>query len=192
MSFDLNSQKKLIFSVSVKRCSWADSSKLLDLSYHDKEWGVPVTDDNSLFEQLSLEGAQAGLSWSTVLKKRECYRVVFHQFSVVKVRLLLPSDIDVFMQNAGLIRHRGKLESVVSNAHVFAEVQREHGSFYNYVLDVLCGLSLENSAAELSQRLKSLGFSFVGTTVVESFLLAAGFWNGHDQDCFRRSEIEAL
>ena len=82
--------------MSVKRCSWVDCSKLLDMGYHDKEWGVPVTRDNSLFEQLTLEGAQAGLSWSTVLKKRECYRVVFHQFSIVKVSLLLPSDIDVF------------------------------------------------------------------------------------------------
>jgi DNA-3-methyladenine glycosylase I len=177
--------------VSVKRCSWADPSKLLDLSYHDKEWGVPVTNDNSLFEQLSLEGAQAGLSWSTVLKKRECYRVVFHQFSVVKVSQLLSRDIDAFMQNAGLIRHRGKLESVVSNAHLFAEIQSDHGSFYNYVSDVLCGLSLEHSAAVLSQRLKSRGFSFVGPTIIESFLFAAGFWNGHDEDCFRRSEVEA-
>ena len=178
--------------MSLKRCSWVVPSRPLDLSYHDKEWGVPVTDDTSLFEQLSLEGAQAGLSWSTVLKKRECYRVVFHQFSIVKVRQLLSSDIDAFMQNAGLIRHRRKLESVVSNAHLFADIQSEHGSFYNYMSDVLCGLSSEGSAGVLSQRLKSRGFSFVGPTTIESFLFAAGFWNGHDEGCFRRSEIQAL
>jgi DNA-3-methyladenine glycosylase I len=178
--------------MTLKRCSWADLSKPLDLCYHDEEWGVPVTDDSVLFEQLSLEGAQAGLSWSTVLKKREGYRILFKQFSIDKVCELKPLDIDGFMKNPGIIRHRGKLESVVSNAHLLAEIQRTHGSIYAYVLEVVSGFSLDESAKLLSDRLKLLGFSFVGQTIVESFLLAAGFWNGHSEGCFRRSELEKL
>jgi|GEM_PF-1599842 DNA-3-methyladenine glycosylase I len=178
--------------MSLKRCPWADPSKPLDLDYHDEEWGVPVTNDSALFEQLTLEGAQAGLSWSAVLGKRECYRILFNQFSIGKVGRLTSRDVDVFMKNPGIIRHRGKLESVVCNARFFADIQSTHGSFYNYVLGVVNDLSLDDSATVLSERLKLLGFSFVGPTIVESFLLAAGFWNGHSGDCFRRSEIEAL
>jgi DNA-3-methyladenine glycosylase I len=147
---------------------------------------VPVTNDSALFEQLTLEGAQAGFSWSTVLRKRECYRILFKQFSIGKAGRLTSRDVDAF------IRHRGKLESVVSNARFFADIQRTHGSFYSYVLGVVNDLSLDDSVTVLSERLKLFGFSFVGPTIVESFLLAAGFWNGHSGDCFRRSEIEAL
>lgn len=183
-------------SRTVKRCRWVNPKDPLSVTYHDEEWGVPVYDDGKLFEMLVLEGAQAGLSWATVLKRREAYRAAFAGFDPVKVAQFTDEDIDRLMANEELIRHRLKLESVVQNARVLLEIQKKHGSFadflWSYVdfepiyhdVDVLELVPTQSDiSVRLATDLKKLGMSFVGPTIMYAFMQAVGMVNDHERDC---------
>jgi len=170
--------------------------------YHDEEWGVPSHDDRVLFEFLVLEGAQAGLSWSTILKKRESYRDAFLGFDPVRVAKLSARERSTLMKNAGIVRNRLKIESTITNARAFLEVQREFGSFDRYVWRFVGGRPIQNrrrtlgavpsSTPEsdvLSRDLKKRGFRFVGTTIMYAFMQAVGMVNDHEVRCFRHREL---
>ena len=178
------------------RCAWA--SDPWNQIYHDQEWGIPVFKDQVFFEFLTLEGAQAGLSWLTVLKKRENYRKAFAQFDVLKVSRFRSGKIATLMKNEGLIRNRLKIESTISNAQCFLEVQKEFGSFNNYIWQFVGGKplitirkkskKLPTSTPEsdaLSADLKKRGFRFVGTTICYAFMQACGLVIDHTSDCFK-------
>ena len=182
------------------RCGWATGAGPLDVQYHDTEWGVPQHDDVRLFEMLTLEGAQAGLSWSTVLAKREGYRKAFAGFDPRKVARFTPARIDKILLDPGIVRHRLKVESTVSNARAFLEVQQAFGSFDAYVWGFVDGRPVVNvwrSRTEvptstpvsdaLSKDLKQRGFRFVGTTIMYAFMQATGMVDDHAVDCFRRN-----
>lgn len=171
-------------------------------SYHDTEWGVPVHDDQKHFEFLTLEGAQAGLSWSTILKKREGYRAAFAQFDVTKVARFTPARVEKLMADPGIVRNRLKIESTITNARAVIEVQREFGSFDAYLWRFVDGAPLRNrrkTSSEvpastplsdaLSKDLKKRGFRFVGTTILYAFMQAVGMVNDHTVDCFRWREL---
>ena len=177
------------------RCGWVNDDPLY-IHYHDREWGVPVYDDQTLFEFLILEGAQAGLSWYTVLKKRENYRAALEGFDVDRIVDYPPEKIDELMQNEGLIRNRKKLESIIINAKAFKEVQREYGSFSDYLWGYVngnpiinCWASLKEVPAntplsdQISKDLKKRGFKFVGTTIIYAYLQATGVVNDHIISC---------
>ncbi|MET3699404.1 DNA-3-methyladenine glycosylase I [Bacillus oleivorans] len=179
----------------VKRCGWVNEDPLY-INYHDVEWGVPVYDDQTLFEFLILEGAQAGLSWYTVLKKRENYRTALDGFDVEKIVKYRPEKIDELMQNEGLVRNRKKLESVIINAKAFKEVQREYGSFSDYLWGYVNGNPIINCweghsevpantalSDQISKDLKKRGFKFVGTTIIYAYLQAIGVVNDHIKSC---------
>lgn len=183
-----------------KRCAWPTSP--LDIEYHDREWGVPVHDDRTLFEFLTLEGAQAGLSWSTILKKRDAYRKAFAEFDPVKVARFTPARVDRLMQDAGIVRNRLKIESTVSNAKAFLAVQREFESFDRYLWAFVGGTPLQNArragsrlpastpeSDALSKDLKRRGFRFVGTTICYAFMQAVGMVNDHLITCYRHREL---
>jgi DNA-3-methyladenine glycosylase I len=183
------------------RCSWAGTDELFIL-YHDREWGVPVHDDRKLFEMLILEGAQAGLSWSTVLKKRDAYRQAFEQFDPVKVAAFAGRKIKELMDNPGIIRNRLKIESAVKNARACLEIQREFGSFNLYIWKFTGGKPIINKWKKLSELpartvesdamskdLKKHGLTFVGSTICYAFMQAVGMVNDHVVDCFRYGEI---
>jgi DNA-3-methyladenine glycosylase I len=184
------------------RCPWVDLSKPEYVEYHDKEWGVPVFDDRTIFEFLTLEAAQAGLSWYTVLRKRDHYRQAYRGFDPEKVARFNASDIERLIQNPGIIRNRLKIEASVHNARRFLEVREEHGSFSNYIwgfvnnkprinkikkLSDYAATSKESDA--LSRDLKKRGFKFVGSTTCYAHMQATGMVNDHSLDCFRRNEI---
>lgn len=186
------------------RCAWAGEDPLYR-AYHDGEWGVPLRDDTRLFELLVLEGAQAGLSWYTVLKKRPAYREAFAGFDPQRVAVFGAAEIDAMLGNAGLIRHRGKLEAAVGNARVVLELQAAHGSFSDWLWGFVDGRPLQNawrSLAEvpaqtpasqaLSRELVRRGCRFVGPTIAYAFMQAAGLVNDHTVDCFRHAEVAAL
>ena len=160
----------------LKRCAWARNP--LAVAYHDREWGVPVSDDRRLFEALILEGAQAGLSWDTILAKRENYRRAFDGFDPRKVARYGAVKKRQLLHDAGIVRHRGKIEAAVLNARAFLEVQKEFGTFSAYVWGF-------KDAAVLSKDLKRRGFKFVGATIVYAFMQAVGMVNDHARDCFR-------
>ena len=181
-------------SASVKRCAWARSEQ--DIAYHDAEWGVPVHDDRVLFEFLVLEGAQAGLSWSTILNKRAHYRRAFAGFDPAKVARFTPADVDRLVQDAGIVRHRQKIASAVTNARAFLAVQAEHGSFARYLWSFVGGAPKINrwrsprqvpartvESDALSKELKRRGFSFVGSTICYAFMQAVGMVNDHLVSC---------
>lgn len=185
-----------------KRCDWAPVDKPLYIAYHDDEWGVPVHDDRTLFEFLVLEGAQAGLSWYTVLRKRENYRAAFDGFDPRKVAEYDDKKIADLLQDPGIIRNRLKVNSAVTNARAFLEIQAEYGSFDTYIWDFTDGRPIVNewkSLKELpastplsdtiSKELKKRGFKFVGSTIVYSHMQATGMVNDHTTDCFRYEEI---
>ena len=184
----------------VKRCSWPSSE--LDIEYHDNEWGVPVHDDRVLFEFLILEGAQAGLSWSTILKKRENYRRAFADFDPKKVARFTPEQKRKLMRNEGIVRNRLKIDSTVTNARAFLAVQKEFGSFDRYVWGFVGGKPRQNarkgrdipaSTAEsdaLSEDLKRRGFRFVGSTICYAFMQAVGMVNDHLTTCHRYRELK--
>ena len=187
------------------RCPWADLTKPDYIEYHDKEWGVPVYDDRLIFEFLSLECAQAGLSWYTVLKKREHYRVAFENFEPQKVAKFSQARIEKLLQNPGIIRNRLKIESTVNNARRFLEVQKAFGSFSKYIWGFVGGKPQVHSIRKLSdypatspesdalsKDLKKRGFKFVGSTICYAHMQATGMVNDHSLDCFRRKEIIAL
>ncbi len=182
------------------RCSWPKTE--LDIAYHDAEWGVPVHDDHVLFEFLTLEGAQAGLSWSTIVKKREHYRRVFVGFDPSAVARFTTVRIDRILADPGVVRHRGKIESTVSNAKAFLVVQEEFGTFDRYVWEFVGGAprvnrrralgEMPSSTPEsdaLSKDLKGRGFRFVGSTICYAFMQAVGMVNDHVIDCFRYTEL---
>ena len=180
------------------RCAWATDASPLMQAYHDAEWGVPVHDDAVLFEFVTLEGAQAGLSWETVLRKRENYRRAFENFDRLRVAKFTPKKIAAILADPGVIRHRGKIESVVSNAQAVAAIAAESGSFDAYLWNFAGGkpLVLEKGApvpvstplAEaLSRDLKKRGLRFVGPTIVYSFMQAVGIANDHAANCAFRN-----
>ena len=180
------------------RCFWAKTP--LSIAYHDEEWGVPLHEDNRLFEFLILEGAQAGLSWETILRKRDNYRKAFDRFSPAKVAKYDQEKIDQLLNNDGIIRNRLKINSAVTNARAFLEVQREFGSFDEYVWRFVNGKPLKRKRGApmlarteisdaLSKDLIKRGFKFVGSTICYSFMQAVGMVNDHDADCFRYRQL---
>ena len=180
------------------RCFWAKTP--LSIEYHDEEWGVPLHDDNRLFEFLILEGAQAGLSWETILRKRDNYRKAFDRFNPAKVAKYDQQKIDQLLNNDGIIRNRLKINSAVTNAQAFLEVQKEFGSFDEYVWRFVNGKPLKRKPGQpiaarteisdaLSKDLLKRGFKFVGSTICYSFMQAVGMVNDHDATCFRYRQI---
>jgi DNA-3-methyladenine glycosylase I len=165
----------------MKRCGWARSPAMVE--YHDREWGVPVHDDRVLFEFITLEGAQAGLSWETILNKRDAYRRAFAGFDPAKVARFTAARRTRLMQDAGIVRNRLKIDSTVTNAAAFIAVQREFGSFDRYLWDFV---RKSPGADALSKDLKCRGFRFVGTTICYAFMQAVGIVNDHTVGCFRR------
>src|SRR5687768_12106818 len=176
-----------------KRCAWARTP--LSIAYHDQEWGVLLHDDTRLFEFLILEGAQAGLSWETILKKRENYRKAFDGFNPAKIAKYNSRKIDALMRDAGIIRNQLKIQSAVNNARAYLEVQREFGSFDAYVWRFVNGKPLKRKRGQpvlartevsdaVSRDLLSRGFKFVGSTICYAFMQAVGMVNDHNQSCF--------
>ena len=187
-----------------KRCEWVPVDQPLYLAYHDEEWGVPVHDDTRLFEMLTLEGAQAGLSWSTILNKREGYRRAFSGFDAVKVARFTPAKVERLLQDPGIVRNRLKVESTVNNSARVREVQREHGSLDAYLWSFVGGRPLVGrfkrlgdipaetaESKAMSKGLKVKGFRFVGPTVCYAFMQACGLVQDHVTSCFRFKELLA-
>jgi DNA-3-methyladenine glycosylase I len=183
----------------LKRCDWAKTP--LSITYHDKEWGVPLHDDSTLFEFLILEGAQAGLSWETVLRKRDNYRAAFDQFDPVKVASYDARKVAALLKNPGIIRNRLKVNSAVSNAVAFLDLQSEFGSFDKYLWQFVDAKPLKRKRGEavpprtaisdkLSKDLSKRGFRFVGSTICYAFMQAVGMVNDHNPTCFRYREIK--
>jgi DNA-3-methyladenine glycosylase I len=183
----------------MKRCAWARSPAMI--AYHDREWGVPVHDDRVLFEFITLEGAQAGLSWETILAKREAYRRAFAGFDPARVARFTAARRAKLMQDAGIVRNRLKIESAVTNAAAFLAIQREFGSFDRFLWEFVGGEPLRDRVRSLrqapartelsdalSKELKRRGFRFVGTTICYAFMQAVGVVNDHTAGCFRRGK----
>ncbi|MES2121250.1 MAG: DNA-3-methyladenine glycosylase I [Chlamydiota bacterium] len=179
-----------------KRCFGGGAGKELYAEYHDKEWGVPVHDDRHLFEMLILEGAQAGLSWETILKRREGYRMAFHQFDPVKVAAMSDGDLEALLHNPGIIRNRLKVFSARQNARVFLKIQEEFGTFDHYVWGFVQGKPIvtprrglkevpatTDASDALAKDLKKRGMAFVGSTIIYAFMQAVGLVNDHLADC---------
>ena len=190
---------------TITRCEWAEGVSLAYIEYHDKEWGVPVYDDRTQFEFLLLEGAQAGLSWSTILNKREGYRKAFADFDVNKVARFTNKRIDTLLQDPGIVRNRLKVQSAVSNAKAFLAVQEEFGSFSDYIWGFVDGEPIRNRCRKdsdvpatspesdaLSKDLKKRGFKFVGSTIIYAHMQATGLVNDHVTGCFRYKACAAL
>ena len=187
----------------VKRCGWATlSDDPLMLRYHDREWGVPVHDDRTLFEFLTLEGAQAGLSWQTILNKRQNYRTVFAQFNPSRVARFGRSDLRRLLHNPGIVRNRLKIESTIENARNLLAIKKELGSFDEYVWAFVSGRPIVHrfktlrelpatipESSALSKDLRKRGFRFVGPTICYAFMQAVGLVNDHTTDCFRYKEL---
>ena len=189
-------------TIPMKKCSWVLSGPLEE-RYHDLEWGVPVHDDRLLFEFLVLEGAQAGLSWATILNKRDNYRNAFDNFNVERVASYDDKKINALLANSGIVRNKLKINSAVTNAQAFLTVQLEFGSFDSYIWQFVDGKPLHNaweSATDIpvstqisnlmSKDLKKRGFKFVGSTICYAFMQATGMVNDHTVDCYRYGEIK--
>jgi DNA-3-methyladenine glycosylase I len=185
---------------SIKRCEWAAGSSELMIAHHDEEWGVPSHDDVHLFELLTLEGAQAGLSWSTILNKREGYRRAFHGFDPSAVARHGPKDVERLLADPGIVRNRLKIESTVNNAARVLETQESEGSFDAYLWSFVDGKPVVNGwqrladlpaetelSRALAKDLKRRGFRFVGPTVIYAFMQSVGMVDDHTLDCFRRA-----
>ncbi|MFD0964506.1 DNA-3-methyladenine glycosylase I [Pseudofulvibacter geojedonensis] len=183
------------------RCAWCESSDLYK-DYHDKEWGAPVYDDQKLFEFLILETFQAGLSWITILNKRENFREAFDKFDYKKIANYQEDKFDELIQNAGIIRNKLKIKATISNANAFIEVQKEFGSFSKYIWDFVDGKPITNTfktlaevpattplSDQISKDLKKRGFKFVGSTVIYAHMQATGMVNDHIVSCFRHKEV---
>lgn len=186
-----------------QRCHWATQSEL-EAQYHDEEWGMPVQDDQVLFEFLILEGAQAGLSWRTVLEKRDHYRRHYHQFDPAKVAQFTQEDVERMLADPGLIRNRRKIESSIENARVFLQLQKEHGSFARFAWAFVNNRPLQNALHDyreapaqteqsqaLSKALKKAGMRFVGPTICYAFMQATGMVNDHETSCCRYADCVA-
>lgn len=188
-----------------QRCGWCDENSELYKQYHDTEWGVPLTDDRKLFELLILEGMQAGLSWLTILKKRENFRKALAGFDYEAIARFEEGDIALLLADEGIIRNRLKLEAAVKNARAFLDLRREYGSFARYLWEYVDYSPLQNSfgslsevpaqtelSLEISRDLKKRGMNFVGPTIVYAFMQAAGMVNDHETGCFRYTECAGL
>ncbi len=187
-----------------KRCQWAKPDNKLYCEYHDKQWGVPLHDDRKLFEMLILEGAQAGLSWETVLKKRESYRKAFSNFDPAKVARYDEQKCEQLLQNEGIIRNRLKIKSAVQNARAFQKIQKEYRSFDSYIwafvdnkpiINKIRSISEIPPKTELSEKisrdLKNRGMNFVGPTIIYAFMQAVGMVNDHETTCFRYEQVKS-
>ncbi|MDH3614953.1 MAG: DNA-3-methyladenine glycosylase I [Gammaproteobacteria bacterium] len=187
------------------RCKWAEGVSLDYIEYHDKEWGVPVWDDRTQFEFLILEGAQAGLSWSTILNKRDGYRKLFAEFDPQKVACFTKKRIEKLLLDPAIVRNRLKVESAISNAKAFLEVQQEFATFCDYIWSFVGGKPVQNSfksdsdvpatspeSDALSKDLKKRGFKFVGSTIIYAHMQATGMVNDHVTGCFRHKPCAAL
>ncbi|HBB86170.1 MAG TPA: DNA-3-methyladenine glycosylase I [Blastocatellia bacterium] len=181
-----------------KRCDWARTD--LSIAYHDKEWGVPVHDDRMLFEFLILEGAQAGLSWEIILRKRENYRAAFDRFDAGKIAKYNDKKVAKLLENAGIIRNRLKIAAAIQNARLFLEVQKEFSSFDTYIWQFVGGQTKKRKRGQaivattaesdaLSKDLSRRGFKFVGSTICYAFMQAVGMVNDHNPTCFRYHEV---
>jgi DNA-3-methyladenine glycosylase I len=188
----------------LQRCDWGNSSALY-LDYHDTEWGVPVHDERKLFEFLILEGAQAGLSWSTILNKRLAYIHAFDNFEPTKVASYDDTKVQALLANPGIVRNRLKIQAAIQNARSFLTVQDQYGSFDTYIWHFVDGKPVQNSWKSLqeipattkesdamSKELKKRGFTFVGSTICYAFMQAVGMVNDHTVDCFRWQEVQAF
>lgn len=187
-----------------QRCSWCEGNDLYQ-SYHDNEWGVPLHDDQRLFEFISLEGAQAGLSWITVLKKREAYLQLFDQFDIKKVARYSDKKLDKLLENPAIIRNRLKVYSTRTNAKAILALQKEFGSFNDYLWGFVNNKSIQNKWSSLasipantdisdalSKDLKKRGFKFIGSTIMYAFMQATGMVNDHTTDCYRHKACAKL
>jgi len=186
----------------VCRCPWLDTTKADYVKYHDEEWGVPVYDDHKLFEYLTLESAQAGLSWYTILKRREGYRQAFANFDVQKVAKFTRDDFERLILDSGIIRNKLKINATINNAQRFIEIQQEFGSFSDYMWTFVQNKTLVSNilnhddypattavSDKLSKDLKKRGFKFIGSTICYAHMQACGMVNDHSVDCYRRNEI---
>jgi DNA-3-methyladenine glycosylase I len=187
----------------MKRCDWANRSEL-EQSYHDHEWGVEIHDDRTLFEFLVLEGAQAGLSWSTILRKREGYRRAFDNFDARKISKYSESTVSRLLSNSEIIRNRLKINATITNARAFLQVQKEFGSFDRYIWQFVNGKPIQNSwrkmtdissstpeSDAMSKDLQKRGFKFIGPTICYAFMQAVGMVNDHVVDCFRYKDLKS-
>lgn len=187
-----------------KRCEWCGSEGIY-VDYHDNEWGVPVHDDRSHFEMIILDGAQAGLSWITILKRREGYRKAFDNFDVKKVARYSDKKIQKLLTDPGIIRNRLKVTSAVENAKAFLKIQEDFGSFDSYIWQFVNGKTIHNKweniidipaktpeSDAMSRDLKKRGFSFVGSTICYAYMQAAGMVNDHSVDCFRYKQVKKM
>ncbi len=188
----------------LKRCGWCVSDPLYE-AYHDKEWGVPVRDDETIFEFLVLETFQAGLSWITILRKRENFRKAFDDFDYKKIANYSEGQIQELLQNPGIVKNKLKVRATVSNAQAFMKVQDEFGAFSEYIWEFVKGKPLQNEVInyklapatteisdQLSKDLKKRGFKFIGSTVVYAHMQATGMVNDHEIDCFRYKEVRSI
>ncbi|MBZ9631052.1 DNA-3-methyladenine glycosylase I [Salegentibacter sp. LM13S] len=188
----------------IQRCGWCEGDALYE-AYHDNEWGVPVYDDHTIFEFLILETFQAGLSWITVLRKRENFRKAFDDFNYKKIANYSEEKIQELLENAGIIRNKLKVRATVTNAQNFIKIQEEYGSFSEYIWSFVDGSPVQNEVInykeapattkvsdKLSKDLKKKGFKFVGSTVMYAHMQATGMVNDHEVSCFRHKEIEKL
>jgi DNA-3-methyladenine glycosylase I len=191
-------------SRAIKRCFWAGDDPLM-IAYHDEEWGLPIHDDRRWYEKLLLDGAQAGLSWSTILRKREGYRRAFAGFDPVKVARFSERDVARLMGDPGIVRNKLKIRSAIGNARAFLALQEEHGSFDAFIWRFVGGRPIRRAARgrgdipartplsdALSKELRGRGFNFVGSTIVYAFMQAGGLVNDHTVGCFRRVQVAAL
>ncbi|MGD2089279.1 MAG: DNA-3-methyladenine glycosylase I [Candidatus Aminicenantes bacterium] len=188
-----------------KRCEWVPLDNPLYVKYHDEEWGVPIHDDRRLFEFLILEGMQAGLSWLTILRKRENFRTAFDHFDPRKIARYNEKKIEELMQNSGIIRNRLKITAAVQNAKTFLDVQAEFGSFDTFIWQFMEGKPVINQwktlkelpaktplSDTISKELKKRGFKFVGSTIIYAHMQATGMVNDHTVDCFRYQEVQPV
>jgi DNA-3-methyladenine glycosylase I len=195
----------MIYSNTImkRRCAWLDNSKLDYIKYHDEDWGVQVHDDRKLFAKLILDGAQAGLSWYTILRKRDNYREAFDNWDYKKIAAYTSKKEQELLQNAGIVRNKLKIKSAIKNAKVFIEIQNEFGSFDKYIWAFVNNKQIVNkfkrmkdipSTTELSDKiskdLKKRGMNFVGPTIIYAFMQAVGMVNDHQIDCFRYKEVQ--
>jgi DNA-3-methyladenine glycosylase I len=190
--------------MELKRCQWTGQDPLY-LLYHDQEWGVPLHDDNRLFEMIVLEGMQSGLSWLTILRKRVAFRVAFHGFDPRRVAKFGPKEIEKLLKNADIVRNRAKLEATVANARATLRVQEKYGSLDSFLWQIVEGKTLDNRRCDyreapaktsvsetLAAECKKEGFKFIGPTVAYAFMQAVGMVNDHEVACFRHQEVARL
>ena len=185
-------------------CTWPGTDPMY-LAYHDEEWGVPEHDDRALFEKLQLDGFQAGLSWITILRKRDNFRKAFDGFDPVKIARYREAKVEKLLQDAGIIRHRGKIEATIGNARAWLDIMEEDGGFSGYLWGFVDGEPLQNQfktmkavpaetdlSKTISMDLKKRGFNFVGPTIIYAFMQAVGMMNDHTVDCFRYHEVKTM